>query len=425
MTARRLLISAGLFLSFTALLSTARAEDPNAAPDVENSKYQFLGTVNSNAVYVRTGPSENYYAAVKLDKGAQVTVVGIKFDWLKILPPEGSFSYVAKAYVEKRGDGTIGRVTKPDLNVRAGSTLTAMKTQVQTKLNENDDVEIIGEQDEYFKIKPPAGAYLYVNKQFVDPGKALNATEVAVKPEEDRTAAGPTTHPTGDVAIAATQPAVEVAMATTQAVDPAAEAQYDKLEAQYLALPGKPLDEQPLTEMLAGYQALAKGEKIPDSMRRMADFRVGVLKSRLVAKEQLATVRKNQEENVRKQEALKAEQQELETRLAQSRVILYTAVGTLRASSLQAGGQTLYRLTDPANGRTIVYIRTNDPKLSGMLGQFIGVKGEVIADPQLSLNAINPTTFAVVDPNMVNSTVAAQIVPPSLIPRNVTASVGN
>src|SRR5207248_3438513 len=129
--------------------------------------------INSNAVYVRSGPGDNYYPTMKLDKGVAVTVVGIKFDWLKVSPPEGSFSYVAKAYVEKRGDGSVGRVTKPDLNVRAGSDLNAMKTTVQSKLDAGQDVQIVGEQDEYFKVKPPEGAFLYVSKQFVDPVKPL------------------------------------------------------------------------------------------------------------------------------------------------------------------------------------------------------------------------------------------------------------
>ena len=32
-----------------------------------------------------------------------------------------------------------------------------------------DDVTILGTEDEYFKIKPPEGSYLYVDKTFVDP----------------------------------------------------------------------------------------------------------------------------------------------------------------------------------------------------------------------------------------------------------------
>src|SRR5437870_10093343 len=84
-------LSAAVFAAAPAVVFAA---DEAAAPAVDNSKVSFAGVVNSNAVYVRSGPGENYYATLKLEKGAQVTVVGLKFDWLKIVPPDGSFSYV-------------------------------------------------------------------------------------------------------------------------------------------------------------------------------------------------------------------------------------------------------------------------------------------------------------------------------------------
>src|SRR4030095_11351154 len=88
-----------LILIASCLPSALRAEEPKLAPEVPNSKYQFLGQITSNAVQIRSGPGENYYATMKLDEGKQVTVVGIKYDWLKIVPPPGSFSVVAKAFI--------------------------------------------------------------------------------------------------------------------------------------------------------------------------------------------------------------------------------------------------------------------------------------------------------------------------------------
>src|SRR5688572_1466630 len=177
---RRCCMSAGQFpirvLSLALALASPfapalLAQDEQVPVTAENSKQSAAGVINGNAVYVHSGAGQNYYAVTKLDKGAKVTVVGIKFDWLKILPPEGTFSYVAKAFVERVGDGTVGRVTRPELNVRAGSTLNDMKAIVQTKLDQGAEVQIIGEKDEYFMIKPPAGSYCYVNKQYVDYSK--------------------------------------------------------------------------------------------------------------------------------------------------------------------------------------------------------------------------------------------------------------
>ena len=84
-------------------MPAALVAQETAAPQVANSPYQFAGEITADNVYVRSGPREGDYATMKLDRGAPVTVVGIKFDWLKILPPEGSFSYVSKAFVQQYG----------------------------------------------------------------------------------------------------------------------------------------------------------------------------------------------------------------------------------------------------------------------------------------------------------------------------------
>src|SRR5205823_3852581 len=91
-------------------------------------------------------------------------------DWLKVVPPDGSFCYISKAFVDRNGDGTAGKVNKDAVNVRAGSTLNSLKVVPLCQLSVGMDVKVLGEQDEYYKIEPPAGkAFVYVNKQFVDP----------------------------------------------------------------------------------------------------------------------------------------------------------------------------------------------------------------------------------------------------------------
>ena len=151
-----------------------RAQDA-ALPDVETGKHQFIGEINAADVFVRSGPREDAYPTTKLDKGTKVTVVGIKFNnWLKILPPEGSFAYVPQVHVMARGDGKVGRASR-DLNAIAGSSLNPMKIAPMGRVNEGEDVQILAKEDEYFRIKPPAGSFLYVNKQFVDPVSILPA----------------------------------------------------------------------------------------------------------------------------------------------------------------------------------------------------------------------------------------------------------
>src|ERR1700733_8343458 len=116
MSARRfswafmLRLTGALLLAAPALCRAQNAPaDLSAAPsDVESSKFQFIGRITGSAVFVRAGARDVDYPVIKIENGAQVTVVGERFGWLKIVPPEGSFCYVASAFVERHGGGAGG-----------------------------------------------------------------------------------------------------------------------------------------------------------------------------------------------------------------------------------------------------------------------------------------------------------------------------
>ena len=425
--ARSISIAVASALSIGLLASrptVTRADDvdakPDAKTDVENSRFQFEGEINANTVFVHSGPSENDYVTTRLDRGSKVTVVGIRFDWLKIIPPEGSFCYVAQLYVERRGDGSIGRVTN-SLMVHVGSELNELKLRNAMRLEPGTDVQIIGKSDEFFKIKPPAGVYLYVNKQFVTPVHAVavktddqgttSVSPVTVKPPVD-VASNTTTQPAID-GTASTQPA-EALAPTTQPDATVAQAEFDKLESEFTADAGKPLELQDPAALSAGYDKLAKGGQLPDSLRKIAEYKAAALKAHADDRTQYVAVKKQQDEAKARMASLRAEREELEARVKQTEIKSYAAVGTLRPSSLQQGQQMLYRLTDPATGRTVLYIRSNDSKIGSMVNQFVGVKGTVTDDAALSLKLIEPTAIDQVDQTKLYTSVMATIIPPSL-----------
>jgi hypothetical protein len=143
------------------------------------------------------------------------------------------------------------------------------------------------------------------------------------------------------------------------------------------------------------------------------------------ARTQLLATRKSQEEMKQRNQALSAERQELEERIKETQVDFYTAVGTLRPSSLQQGprGTVLYRLTDPDTGRTLVYLRSGDKnQLGSLLNQFVGVRGELRKDPLLRLNVIQPTEAKAIDQSRLGNGVAASVMPPSLLPKMSTTA---
>ena len=526
------LIAAAASLAISAVPVTVYAqavEDP-ALKEVENSKYSTSGVVMSNAVYVRCGPGDNYYPTLKLDKGAKVKVVGAKFDWLKIVPPDGSFCYVARLYVDRHGDGSVGRVNKDSINVRAGSALSALKIGILCDLNQGEEVEILGEEQEYFKIKPPAKAYLYINKKFVEPdpdakpvaqGKTeapkpetpkpetpkpeapVTTTNPETKPEApadatfgsptspkpETTAKAPDTAPTnplvgetpkpeapkpdtgkpetakpevtggvptpdatgnGDApkpettkpetpkpefpqpeatkpeagkietpkpeAVKPAEPVKPAAPRIDVSTPEAAEAAFDKAENEFQSVRTQPLDKQPVETLLQQFTTIAQADALPESLRRVADSRVATLKLRAGAQADLLKARQAESDLKQKQLALQAEQQELMQRIAETSVKIYTAVGTLQPSSLQHGQGTLYRVTDPATGRTVCYVRSSDPKTVELIGQFVGIKGALQEEARLGARVITPTEVTACDPAKVHTTITAQIIPPSMIP---------
>jgi uncharacterized protein YgiM (DUF1202 family) len=418
---------------------TARAQADAPPPDVANAKFSAEGLITM-PTFVKAGPGDNFYPTMKLEKGSTVVVVGTKGSWLKIEPPKGSFSYVPKAYVQRHGDGNKAKVSG-SLNVRAGSALQPAQWAMQCKMEVGQDVTILGEESEFFKIEPPPGAYLYVNDSAIKAVRVLpkpgegEAPPLAKGPDKgapDKSApdkgapipplargngdegpdytnpdGGPTTRGSGRLAGGpATRPSEADAVAQLQ-----------QAENQFGVASKKPLLEQPIGDLIASYQKIAETPEISENTRRMADVRLSTLKLRSEAREQFLAVQKQQQKLQERLQVQTAEKEEIQERLRQTDIQVYAAVGTLRTSSLQVGRTTLYRLTDPTTGRTVVYVRSADPKFAEMLGQFVGVKGKLDSEAQLNLKVVTPTATDVVDPAKLNTSVAAEIVPPSMLPR--------
>jgi uncharacterized protein YgiM (DUF1202 family) len=432
------MVSGRLFLSATLSLAACSAIPPvlcaQDAAQGELTGKKIQGVVNANAVYVRSRASEDAYPTMMLKKGDEVTVVGAKSTWLKIVPPDKSFAYVPKSYVNMHGDGTVGTMQREWI-ARVGSSLNELAAEPMATVHQGEEVQIIGQHNEYFEIKPPKDSYLWVAKQFVDPKPETLVDNTPKETEKSKTDdAAPPTSTTPDPKIAekntdtgpTTKPTPQVADATggnEDATPPATQparfdaiAEYDALEKEFTETAKKPILEQPLPDLIARYQKVIAADDLPSSMRQIAQIRVASLQARNDAREKFLAVQNDEKKMAEKQKSLVAERQEIEDRIKQNNLEIFVAVGTLRTSSLQIGQSTLYRLTDPATGRTVAYIRTNDPnKYGGMLGQFIGVRGPVTNDAQLKTIIENPSEAKPVDPDKVNRSIAAQFVPPSLV----------
>ncbi len=172
-------VSIGLGLAtVVAFAAPARGQGPaaDAPAEIEHPKYHFEGQVTT-PTEVKSGVGGIHYATQRLDRGTTVVVVGKQGEWLKIKPPEGSFSLVKKLNVSKYGDGKVGKITDSAQTIHAGSTLQpGMQWAVQCKMEVGQDVTIYGEINEYYKIKPPENAYLYVHQDAVTPVRSIART---------------------------------------------------------------------------------------------------------------------------------------------------------------------------------------------------------------------------------------------------------
>src|SRR4029079_28309 len=70
-------------------------------------EFPYTAYVNSNDVYVRSGPGRNYYPTDKLQKGMKVEIY--RHDpggWYAIRPPRNSYSWVSAPHLDVIDDAT-------------------------------------------------------------------------------------------------------------------------------------------------------------------------------------------------------------------------------------------------------------------------------------------------------------------------------
>lgn len=179
----KLFVTVLIILSITLSVATTNAAGTTKTAIASGSNtYPYLAKPVSNNVNIRSGGGTAYYACGKLSLNEAVTVVAEEFGWAKIVPPKGSFSWIAEKYIRiDKSNPKVGIVTGNNVRVWVGSpeydALTSSTTQTKLSSSKFDIVELLGtEENDYLKIAPPAGAYLYVfasNLKYVGPVGAI------------------------------------------------------------------------------------------------------------------------------------------------------------------------------------------------------------------------------------------------------------
>jgi len=433
-----------------------------AAPaSAQEYPFEAVVEIDEKQVEIRSGASMGAYPVGVAKKGDRLTAHQNLYGWYQVDAPTGTHSYVEQAFVEAKGDGSVGVVTQDKTKIRAaamnGDPGISLRTQVL--LSQGDQVKIVEEVGDYFKILPPNGARVWMppnSIRRVSLSEQVAATETkdakadtGKEPKSDKTEKTDTTaraekvdtaEKTTDAATAkkddaateAVEQAVDDADAKAGAQDvetveavaevdgvdrkidtasadvvevvvdsPEPDDELTALEDRLAAAYEKPLEQRPLDELLADYEKLAAKEDLSSIDRRIVDTRIAQLKR---DKGLLKTVSDIQvvQDRIEADHAAREAKLEIQTRQAIVDPTSYHMVGLVLASKV-FDGETLprlYRVADPATRRTLAYLQPSDRiEPSDVLGKVVGINGETRFDHALKLRLIDVDEIAVSETN--------------------------
>lgn len=356
----------------------------------------FVAEIIDEKVSVRAGAGRSFYVVGELSGGQQVTVDEVVFGWYKIEPPDGTYSYISRAFVDAFGDGKTGKVNTVRAAVRAASIKgTEDSYRRQIDLMQGEQVQIVGQESSFYRVLPPVGAYVFLPPGSVRPvvtqtdgaaevtgwkRRSIAATEVTGQGQtrSDRTSIEIDPLSDSDAAKQAVETGGKGSiLQPTSAVLRAAEKRL--AEAQQL-----PLEQQPISDLLTDYEAIADDASLSLVDTRIVAMRVAQLKKRMVLIKSLADITAARQEH----QAIGQFIDQLPAELPKQR---YDLRGVLRASRVYNGENLprLYRVTEADGQRVIAYARMK-PILNPapLLGQYVGMVGQPKYDSALRLEIL-------------------------------------
>jgi len=381
-------------LAVVLILPTAGfAQDPNAprspvtlpneaAAAQTTANESYVAEVIGDDVYVRSGPGTNFYQCSKLYRGDRVQVVKSQQGWSCIVPPPGCFSWIAMQYVSINPQNpTAGVLTGDNVGVYTGSDTQEAKysTSKQVVLSRGQTVKLLGEEkDDYYKIAPPQGAYLWVSSQYLQPAdKSLIKT-----PATNTAAAGKpaTVKKPGDPNAPLTGLDLYYALS-------------EKVKAEH----EKKLAEQNYTDLKKKLAELA-ANKDGGRAARYADFTLKQVEryelACQAAKEVAQQNKELQKTTAKIDEARATQLQQIDRRDK------YALVGKLETSSVYAGATQRFRVLDDS-GKTICYVMPTGPiaktDFSKYVGHKVGLVGPIASRPETQRSLIEFTEIDLLD----------------------------
>lgn len=418
--------------------------------------FPYTGVVQTETVEVRAGGGNSFYVVGTLKQGDLVEVHGHFYGWVKIKPPEGVFSYIKRAFVNRHGDGNVGTVSDEKAMAWAAQVKgpPGASFRQQRFLTEGERVAIIEQKGDYYRILPPSDTYVFlppdsivlateVKVSVVDdhadpapppavtvmpsenadadlmPDEATLATDVAMEPEpvtDDAAGSMPlaaTDDASGPVASAADPSVAGDGVESQAVIAPSDVAEtvdstsvhdasggpapmVEAAEMRLNAVSELPLGDQPIDELIAAYQHLNDAPDLSRSDRSLVMMRIKQLGNRKRLAATLRSVSAFRSDLKRRPEnASEAFEAQMKSG--------YAAVGRLLASIVY-NGETLpvmYRVVEPGTYRTLAYVRpATKAQATRLLGRIVGVVGRSRYDRALKALVVEVDRLELLEPSL-------------------------
>jgi len=369
----------------------------------------YVAEIIGADVYVRSGPGTAYYFCSKLNEPARVIVAGQTYGWSKIVPPDGSFSWISKNFIKiDPQNPTIGFVTGDAVRVWAGSEyeVPMRSSSLQVKLKEGDIVTIVEQQDkgDYYKIAPPTGAHLWISSQYLKyVGPVPKAEPVKLPPK-------PQTEPEKKTETKIEPTKVEQAKEPTPAVKPEKTVEKPKavttedekiklcheIEENIKAETAKPMDQQNYDSIKKDLKAIADDTQAPKAqiyanylINRITGIELAVLASDELKRQddELSKIREKIRKNYNEQLA----------KLPPLDKFIIT--GTLKPSQIYTAQtrQKRYIIVNDTGKIQCYAIPSNqsvDADIQKLINRKVGLVGRVTSDPKSPVSLIEFTRAA-------------------------------
>lgn len=178
-----------------------------------------VGQVTADQAEVRAGAGSSYYLVGQLKKGTIVNIEDRFFEWYKITPPASVYSYIKKKFVSPGAENGKGVIGDDRASVYAAAVSGPGESyRRQVDLHKGDSVDIVGEEGDYYKIKSPKHAYVFIRVSTVKRVDFVPAetTQTPTPPEPVAEAPAAETETETETTIAAeAETEAEVAATTT------------------------------------------------------------------------------------------------------------------------------------------------------------------------------------------------------------------